>query len=248
MATPLTCSALLAEVLFTQDGVISRQQAIDCGASEGLLRNMLRRGAWIRLHPGVYVNHNGPLTWRQRAWAAVLGAPGSALSHRSALTIAGLGRPGATIHIAVDRKAHAPERAGVVVHRCAQLTQRVAGGMHPPRVRVEHAVLDVAGEAPSEVDAIAVLADAVRERLTTASRLHSALDSRQWCKRRRLISGVLTDLNEGSRHFGVDQASSSATRSSAATRLPLTSRASGAPSAVTYSAAAAGSATCSTSP
>lgn len=197
VATPLTCNALLAEVLFAQDGVISRQQAIDCGASEGLLRSMLRRGAWVRLHPGVYVNHNGPLTWRQRAWAAVLGAPGSALSHQSALTIAGLGRPGAAIHIAVDRKAHAPERAGVVVHRCAQLTQRVAGGMRPPRVRVEHAVLDVAGEAPSEVDAIAVLADTVRERLTTASRLHSALDSRQWCKRRRLISGVLTDLNEG---------------------------------------------------
>ena len=40
------------------------------------------------VHPGVYVNHTGELTWLQRAWAAVLFAWPAALSHDSALRAA----------------------------------------------------------------------------------------------------------------------------------------------------------------
>ena len=131
--------------------------------------------------PRVYVGPQRPADVAAARLGGGVGAPGSALSHQSALTIAGLGRPGAAIHIAVDRKGARPRARGRGRPPMCTVDAARGGGMRPPRVRVEHAVLDVAGEAPSEVDAIAVLADTVPERLTTASRLHSALDSRQWC-------------------------------------------------------------------
>ena len=187
---------LLAEVLFAQDGVISRQQAIDCGASEGLLRSMLRRGAWVRLHPGVYEPQRPADVAAARLGGGVgcagLGAEPSVCADHRRVGTAGC----CDSHRRRPQGARPRARGRGRPPMCTVDAAR-GGGMRPPRVRVEHAVLDVAGEAPSEVDAIAVLADTVRERLTTASRLHSALDSRQWCKRRRLISGVLTDLNEG---------------------------------------------------
>lgn len=46
---------------WVQHGVVSRAQLIDLGASEGFLRRALRRDL-TTVHPGVYVDHNGPLT------------------------------------------------------------------------------------------------------------------------------------------------------------------------------------------
>ena len=71
--------------LFEQSGVISRGQAQANGLSEGDIRRLLRRRDWVKVHPGVYVNHTGELTWLQRAWAGVLFAWPAALSHESAL-------------------------------------------------------------------------------------------------------------------------------------------------------------------
>lgn len=62
----------LAELMTTQDGVVSRRQALAHGATPADLRRLVRRREWSRLHPGVYVDHTGPPTWQQRAWAAVL--------------------------------------------------------------------------------------------------------------------------------------------------------------------------------
>ena len=60
------------DTLAEQAGVISRVQAQANGLSEGDVRRLLRRREWVKVHPGVYVNHTGELTWLQRAWAAVL--------------------------------------------------------------------------------------------------------------------------------------------------------------------------------
>ena len=62
---------------------------------------MLRRGELFRVHPGVYVNHNGPLTWDQRAWAAVHAHWPAALARQSALPSPPEDGP---IHVAIDRK------------------------------------------------------------------------------------------------------------------------------------------------
>ncbi|GAB08817.1 hypothetical protein GOARA_021_00540 [Gordonia araii NBRC 100433] len=151
------------------------------------------------MSPGVYVTHTGPMTWRQRAWAAVLGVQRAALSHQSAVCLVRPDVPrSGPIHIAVGRKCRAPKRAGVVVHRYAQIDDRVLWNARPPRVRIEHAVLDLAAEALREVDAIAHLADAVQARLTTVPRLQSALAQRSRLRRSGWIAAVLADIADGS--------------------------------------------------
>jgi very-short-patch-repair endonuclease len=191
----------LAELLERQDGVIARWQAKDLGATESQIRRRLRRREWAVAHPGVYVNHTGPLTWRQRAWAAVLVAWPAALSHQSALRAAdGPGRrqQDDTIHVSIDRtRSLAARYDGVRVHHAAGLDAKVNWKQSPPRVRIEDAVLDVATGAPSISDAIATIADAVQARRTTAERIRTALDGRARIDRRAFLAGVLDDVAAG---------------------------------------------------
>lgn len=134
------------------------------------------------VHQGVYVDHTGPLTWLQRAWAAVLLAWPAALSHGSAVRAAdGPGRRGhdaETIHVAVSAERRVTPAAGVEVHRVTGLEDRVLWNTSPPRMRIEEAVVDLAAEARSELDALALVADAVQSRRTTAARLLATLEDR----------------------------------------------------------------------
>ena len=52
--------------------MIVRRQAIAAGLTSDDVARLIRRREWARVHPGVYVDHTGPLPWSQRAWAAVL--------------------------------------------------------------------------------------------------------------------------------------------------------------------------------
>jgi len=197
-APSTTSASLLDELLGQQNGVITRKQVLACGLPAAFVRRKLRRGTWVAVEPGVYITHTGALTWRQRAWIAVLALPRAALSHESALCAAGLELSmSGPIHVAVDREARVADRRGIVVHRCAGLEERVQWNMRPPRVRVEHAVLDVAAAARREIDTIAILADAVQARLTTPSRLQLALSGRRRLARRSLIGEVLADVAAG---------------------------------------------------
>jgi len=75
--------AALGDLLFRQDGVIARRQALAVGCSPEFIRCRLRRREWARPVPGVYVTHTGPLSWRQRAWVAILDLYPAALAGRS---------------------------------------------------------------------------------------------------------------------------------------------------------------------
>jgi hypothetical protein len=150
----------------------------------------------------VYVDHTGPLTWIQRAWAAVLFAWPAALSHDSAIRAAdGPGRrdrqDGDPIHIAVTRTRSVVAPAGVVVHRVSRLARWTQWNTTPPRIRIEEAVLDVAAGSRDEMRAIAVLADAVQSRRTTAGRLLAALGTRARISRREFLDAVLQDIAGG---------------------------------------------------
>lgn len=181
------------DVLRPQSGVIARRQALEAGLQSHDIRRLLRRNEWARVHDGVYVDHTGPLTWLQRAWAAVLYAAPAALCLESALT-----GEGAVIHVAVSRdRGVLAEPPGVRIHHLTHLQERALWHVGPPRLRVEEAALDVACQAISEFDAIAVLADACQSRRTTAPRLLQALDARQRVRRRRWLRAVLVDLAEG---------------------------------------------------
>ena len=99
--------ALLQE----QAGVISRRQVMACAGDDAFIERMLRRKEWARAHRGIFVNHTGPLTQRQREWAAVLYYHPAALTEQTALEIAGVrlvGPGDGLVHVALheDRRVH----------------------------------------------------------------------------------------------------------------------------------------------
>jgi hypothetical protein len=185
-----------------QDGVVGRHQAIEYGCTDADIRRLLRRREWARVHTGVFVDHTGPLTWRQRAWAAVLYAAPAALCAESALRAAN--GPGhrdhddaGAIHVAIDRSRVVVAPPGIEVQRLVDLDGRTQWNLAPPRLRIEEAVLDVAARAPDDFAAIAVLAESVQSRRTTAERLRQTLGSRSRIARRDLLTSVLDDVAAG---------------------------------------------------
>ena len=192
----------LLELMAGQSGLITRRQALDAGLTDADVRRLLRRREWSRVHAGVFVNHTGPLTWVQRAWAVVLHAWPAALCAESALRSGnGPGRrdhdDGAPIHVAVDRQRQCRVPPEVVLHRVVDLEKKVLWNLGPPRMRVEEAVLDVAATAPDDLSAIAVLGEAVQSRRTTADRMLAALRTRTRVRRRAFLEAVLCDVAAG---------------------------------------------------
>lgn len=191
----------LAEIRALQDGVIGRRQLLEVGRTRTQVARALRRRDLVAVHPGVHVEHTGPLTWQQRVWAAVLGAWPAALSHDSALRAdEGPGRRARdedVIHVAVDRHRHLAGLDGVRLHRMVGLDQRVQWNRAPPRVRHDQSVLDFASSARDDLAAVGVLAAACGSRRTTAARLLDTLGERERIARRDWLRDVLTDVAEG---------------------------------------------------
>jgi hypothetical protein len=192
----------LEDLMSRQDGLVNRRQAMGHGLSEADLRRLVRRREWARVHPGVFIDHTGPLTWQQRAWAAVLYAAPAALCATSALRAAN--GPGhrdhdddGPIHVAIDRGRTVLTPSEIVAHRLIDLAARAQWNLSPPRLRVEEAVLDVAAAATDDYAAIAVLAETVQSRRTTAPRLLETLEARSRIARRHLLEGVLGDIAQG---------------------------------------------------
>lgn len=193
----------LDDLLDLQAGVISRRQALRLPAeSSASIRRRLRRREWVTLHPGVYVNHTGEPTWTQRAWAATLALAPAALSHSSALrAMDGPGRRGhdddGPIHVTIAHERTAVEPTGVVVHRSRHFDTTAQLNLSPPRLRIEHAVLQCAAAAHDVREVTAVLSDAVRSRRTTPQRLLDALAGHSRIAQRELLAGILTDAATG---------------------------------------------------
>jgi hypothetical protein len=178
-----------------QDGVASYAQLTDGGLSRIDIERAVRRNELRRVHPRVYVNHTGPLTWEQRAWAAVLYAAPALLCRDSLEAPRGRddGRP---IHVAIDHSRKVMPQPGIVVHRMRDLERKAYGGT-PPRLKVEDNALAMANEARSEIDAIARVAEVASRTYVTATTLQAALDRAHSLRRRRLIQGLVDDLATG---------------------------------------------------
>lgn len=188
--------------LADQAGVVSRRQLGELGLLPHDVRRLLRRRDLTPVHPGVYVEHTGPLTWQQRAWSAVLYAWPAALSGQSALRAEeGPGRrrsrSDGPIEVAVDVGRTLVGRPDVRVARTVGLSAKVRWNAGPPRLRYEEASLDVASRATSRVDAVAELAAGLQARRTTASRLRTALEGRARFPDRAWFADVLDDLASG---------------------------------------------------
>lgn len=192
----------MTALLLSQDGVVSRAQLLDAGCKAHDLERLLRQKVLFVALPGVYVDHNGPRTWQQRAWVAVLSCWPAALSGRSAMRAHnGPGLRGfdedAPIEVAVDVARTVRDKSDVRVRRMAGLASRARWNTSPPRVRYEEAVLDVAAVLRREWDLIEVCAAAVRSRSTTAERLAASLAARARFPRRAWFGKVLDDVAAG---------------------------------------------------
>ena len=192
----------IARLMREQSGVISRRQVLEHGGTAADIQRALRRREWVRLLPGVFVDHTGDPTWVQRAWAGVLFYHPAALSGMCALrAVAGPGwrrHPDhLPIEIAVDTDRTVQAVDGYPPRRRAGLGEDVLWIASPPRLRVEEATLDVAAQLPSELDIVGLLADVCQLRRTTAMRLISALDARVRMRRRDRVAAVLRDIADG---------------------------------------------------
>ncbi len=182
-------------IITGQDGVIARSQALAAGLTPAMIRRKLRRRDWTRVYDGVYVNHTGECTWRQRAWSAVLDADPAAIADVSVLNF-GIG---GAIHIAVGSGRKVVEHKGVVVHHRARFNESVHWNLRPPRLSVEEAALDVADGAKTEREAIATLTRVASDRRfgIDAYTLLAAVKRRRRMRRREFLTGILRDITEG---------------------------------------------------
>ncbi len=193
----------IEDLLQRQDGVICRQQVLTCGGDDHDIRRMLRRRMWATVHRAVYVDHTGELTWRQRAWAAVLYAgPLAALDRESAIRAdAGPGWRGLDerqpIRVAVAADRTVRDVPDVRVRRVTDLEVKVRWAASPPRMLVEEATLDYALSRTDDHAAFEVLAATVRARCTTAQRLLDTVEGRDRISRRRWLVAVLVDIRDG---------------------------------------------------
>jgi hypothetical protein len=191
----------ITSLLDTQDGVISRQQVRASGGCDNDIERLVRRREWARIYPGVFVNHTGPLTWNQRCWAALLAHWPASLNGESALIAHRLrakpSEPIPDVEIAIAGNRCVDPVAGVQVMRLTDFEAANLAALSPPRVRLEHAVLTVAARERDEDGAVAVLAQAVQKRHTTAERLKDALEKRRRLPHRRLLLTILEDVGSG---------------------------------------------------
>ncbi len=189
----------IADLLRDQDGVVARRQVVDRGGTGNDLARLVRRRELTRVHDGVFVDHNGPLSDRQRAWAAVLAHWPSVLCGAWSLAASGLRVASLPprVEVAVAHQRRVGQIEGVVVRRIRRLEAVARWDLSPPRTRLEHAVLCVAARAPRDDTAVAVISDACQSRRTTTTRLAQMLDQLPRLTRRAFLREVLDDVRTG---------------------------------------------------
>lgn len=189
-------AVILAESRRRQDGVVSWAQLRDGGWSAVRVEKAVRRRELVHVHPRVYVDHTGPLTWRQRAWAAVLWAEPAALCDVSMTERSPLSD--APIHVAVDhRRRLRAVPSGVVLHRLVGLSRHLGPADGLPRlIRADNALM-MTRSASDDAEVVAVLAAAASSGVT-ADQLSRALARFPQLPRRSFIAAVVADVTAGS--------------------------------------------------
>jgi very-short-patch-repair endonuclease len=184
--------------LALQQGVISRAQAASSGMSHHQIDGRLRTGRWQQLHLGVYAAFTGPAPRDAVLWAAVLRAgPDAVLSHQSAAELYDLVGPAGAIHVSIPTEHRLSRVPGLVVHRSSRLGQARNPALLPPRTRIDDTILDLVETAATFDDAFAWLCRAAGQRLTTATRLRTAMEARPRVRWRASLRVALDDLRSG---------------------------------------------------
>jgi len=191
----------LANLLYHQLNVITRDQALTVGLTRHALEHRLRLGGpWQSLLPGVYLAATGTPTIIQQEMAALLhGGQGSVITGLAALRQHHIRGPGAEL---IDVLVPAPRRrqnaAFVRLHRTTRMPKRIwrLGPLHytlPAR-----AVADAARSLASLRDVRAIVADAVQRGRCGVPDLSEELEAGPNV-RSALFREALTDVAAGIR-------------------------------------------------
>lgn len=171
------------------------------GLTRSAVRAQLTARRWQRPTSTVLVQHNGPLTQRQRCEVALLTAgPRAVLAAWTALAVHGLrGWEREEIHLLVPHGTRPPSFGGlhVIVHESRYLPTRPSrrGGL--PLTSVARSAVDAASWSATDRAACALLAAAVQQRLTRPSDLRAALQAPARRPRGLLLQGVVADIAGG---------------------------------------------------
>jgi hypothetical protein len=193
----------LQELLDRQTQVARRDQLRAAGLTWASVEAQLASRRWQGLGPLVVVTHNGPLTPMQQRWAAVLHCGSrSALAARTAAEASGLsGWEQPSVEVLLPRGTNHPSTLPgihLVVHESRRFSE---GDVHPTslprRTRIERSLIDAAAWSRNDRAACGILCAGVQQRLTTATRLLTQLQSAGRIKRGRLLTATLQDIEGG---------------------------------------------------
>jgi very-short-patch-repair endonuclease len=136
---------------------VARGQLLDAGLSPTMIRDRVRSGRLLPLHPGVYAVGHDRLRREGRWLAAVLAVgPGAVLSHRDAAGLHGL-RAANRARVDVSTAGRARSSAKVAVHRTRSLdAQDVATVQGIPVTTVARTLVDLAAVVPGDHLAAAI--------------------------------------------------------------------------------------------
>ena len=179
---------------------MSRIQLAAAGYDSDAARWRVAAARWQRVGHA-YVLENGEVTYTQRAWAAVLSAPGLvALTGRSAAESYGLrGFPPDAIDVLVPRgTTRLRPIDGVRWRESRRFTaDDVAPRPGIPTVRRERAVVDAAAWTPKPRVACALLAAAVQQRVVLPAALRRELIVGRGLPHLKLLRSILGDIEGG---------------------------------------------------
>ncbi len=149
--------AVIAALAARQSGVVARRQLLEAGLSPTMVRDRVRGGRLVPLHPGVYAVGHRELRAEGHWLAAVLAVgSGAVLSHRDAAGLHGL-RPANHRRVDVTTRGRAQSRTAIAVHRTRSLgAQDITAVSGIPVTTVARTLVDLAGVVPRDHLAAAI--------------------------------------------------------------------------------------------
>ena len=196
----------LEALIAGQAGMVARRQLNAHGLDWDRARNQITAGRWVERTPRVISTTTGPLSLDQWLWLAVLHAgPRSMLGSLSAASQYGLrGWEREHVSVIVDDELSFEPVDGIDFFR----SRRPYSLLRAPRpgipvCRLEPALLLFAGYEATNRAAHAVVAAAVQQRLTTASRMLEWIDLLRPLRRAKPLRATLADVAGGA-HSGAE--------------------------------------------
>lgn len=178
-----------------QAGVATTAQLRDLGADDVWIGRQVRSGRWCRLHRGVLLTYSGPVSWRSRAWAALLYAgAGAALSHHAAaMRHEFVTTPPRLVDVTIPADRRVMPTPGVRIHL---RTGGVRASGRPRTTWRGDTVVDLVASAPTVDDAVGWVCCASRAGTNRAEILDAA-ERRGRFRNSGLLREVVADVAQG---------------------------------------------------